>query len=60
MRIIFNFQLQRKQQTTENGVPKYGEKRLSIDGENRFFHIKVTFSTLRQPQFSTDDKFMKL
>ena len=37
-----------------------GEKRLSVDGENPFFHIKVTFSNLRHPQFSTEDKFLKL
>ena len=56
-----NFErLQRKQQTTENGVSKNGEKRLSIDGENRLSLINVTSSTLSHLQFSTDDKFVKL
>ena len=36
------------------------DKRLSIDGENRFFHIRVTFSNLRDPQFCIEDKFWKL
>ena len=37
-----------------------GERRLSFDGENRFFHIKVTFTNLHHPQFSTEDNFLKL
>ena len=37
-----------------------GEERLSIDGENRFFHIKVTFSNLCHPQFSIEDIVLKL
>ena len=53
--------MKRKQQTTEDGVSKNGEKRLSMNGENRLIHIKVTFFlTLRHPQSSTDDKFVKL
>ena len=36
------------------------EKRLSIDGENQFFDMKVTFSNLRHPQLSTEDNFLKL
>ena len=34
-----------------------GEKRLSIGGENRVFHIKVTLPNLRHPQFTTEDNF---
>ena len=46
--------------TPENVHLRNDEKLLSIDGENRFFHIKFTFSNLRHPQFSNEDKFLKL
>ena len=36
------------------------DKRLSIDGEIRFFHIKDTFSNLHHPQFCIKDTFLKL
>ena len=36
------------------------EKRFSIDGENRFFHIKFTLLNLRNPQFATEDNFLNL
>ena len=39
---------------------KNDDKRLSINGENRFFHIKVTFSNLRHSQFCIEDKCLKL
>ena len=37
--------------TPETVHLRNNEKRLSIDGEHRFFHIKVTFSNLYHPQF---------
>ena len=39
---------------------KDDDKRLSINGENRFFVIKVTYSNLRHSQFCIEDKFLKL
>ena len=35
------------------------DKRLSIDGENRIFHIKVTASNLRHTQFCIKYTFLK-
>ena len=37
----------------------YG-KHLGIDRENRFFHIRVTFPNLRDPQVFIKDVFLEL
>ena len=37
----------------------YG-KHLGIDRENRFFHIRVTFPNLRDPQVFIKDAFLEL
>ena len=60
MEIIFNFELQRNSGHQKMVHLRNGDKRLSIDGENRFFHIKVKFSILRHSQFCIEDKFLKL
>ena len=57
MEIIFNFEQQRNILLHEKVHLRNDDKRLSIDGENRFFHIRVTFSNLRHTQICIADKF---
>ena len=51
MEIISDFELQRKSCHQHIVHLSNDDKRLSIDGENRFFHSNVTFSDLHHPQF---------
>ena len=60
MEIVFKVQLQLKSGQQKMVQLRSDEKLLSIDGEKRFFHIKVTFLNLRNPQSSTEGKKMKL
>ena len=50
--LIFNYI--QKANRPENVHLGIDENPLSIDGENRFFHIKLTLSNLHYPQFATE------
>ena len=60
MKIIFNFELQRKSCHKKMAHLGNDGKRLSIDGENRYYHINYNFSNLHHPQFCIEDTFLKL
>ena len=60
MEITFNSKLQRNSWHQKIVHLRNDDKRLRIDRENQFFHIKVTFSNLRHPQFCIEDNFLKI